>query len=382
MVIHSQALSVEGAPSDGAASGDGAPSSVLIAPWGEVNSANGTFVLDEEAARSVLTAFAAQGTEVPIDYEHQSLGGTYASPTGQAPAAGWIRSMRAVTPGSEDAGESAKVRKWESEKVRKWESEKVGDAAGTSVPGLWAEVEWTEAAREKLVAKEYRYLSPVVIIRKRDRRVMALHSAALTNKPAIVGMKPIINRAEGQAGLGERESVASGREEASLNGALCKGETLVAASASHAVSMVDETLETLRMRLGMVAEADVAEVLVAAEERLTGLMREAEGRRAEERVAQACRAGKLTANLWEWAMTLAMKDPAAFEAWASSAPVVVMLGQTQRPVGGGVGRNRAAVVASARASYRAEPSLMLLTSESAWVAEALREAGLGMDDGS
>ena len=81
----------------------------------------------------------------------------------------------------------------------------------------------------------------------------------------------------------------------------------------------------------------------------------------------------------EWATSLALKDPAAFEEWAASAPVVVITGQTEAPWGGGSGvrkRDRAAVIASARATFHSEPGLALLTSESAWVRGALREAGL------
>ena len=152
----------------------------MIAPWGQVESANGRFVVDAESARLVLEAFDAQGIDVPIDYEHQSLGGVYASPTGQAPAAGWIRALKAADPTE-------------------------ADEAGA---GLFAAVEWTDAAREKLTAREYRYLSPVVLVRKSDRRVVALHSAALTNKPAIVGMKPIVNRMDDVVLSGEEGDLA------------------------------------------------------------------------------------------------------------------------------------------------------------------------------
>ena len=138
-------------------SGDGVPSRVLIAPWGLVESTNGSFVLDDESAQRAVEAFEDHGTDLPIDYEHQTLGGTYASPSGRAPAAGWIKRLVAE-PGV----------------------------------GLLAEIEWTDDAKQMLAAKEYRYLSPVAIIRKTDRKLVAIHSAALTNKPAIVGMKPII----------------------------------------------------------------------------------------------------------------------------------------------------------------------------------------------
>lgn len=308
--------------------GDAVASTVLIAPWGKVTSANGTFVMDEESAQSVIEAFREHGTDLPIDYEHQSLGGAYASPTGQAPAAGWIRSLRAVRPGDDDAAE----------------------------PGLFANVEWTEAARDKLAAKEYRYLSPVVIVRKRDRRVVALHSAALTNKPAIAGMKPIVNREN--AGLTTSPAGVERLEETTGAG---------------------EAVETLRLRLGLGSDSDVETVLMAADDRLATLTQEAAEREAREKVVAAIRAGKLTAAQREWAVSLALKDAAAFDEWMASAPVVVTPGRTEAPSGdggGAGGRDQAAVIASARTAFRSEPALGLLTSEAAWVRDALREAGL------
>src|SRR3990170_675212 len=141
--------------------GETIPQRILLAPWGNVESSNGSFVVDEESARLAVQAFDEHGTDLPIDYEHQTLGGAYASPTGQAPAAGWIKRIFAE-----------------------------------SGVGLLAEIEWTDQAKQRLAAKEYRYLSPVAIIRKTDRKLVAIHSAALTNKPAILGMTPIVNKAD------------------------------------------------------------------------------------------------------------------------------------------------------------------------------------------
>ena len=141
--------------------GEAVPRRVLLAPWGKVESTNGSFVLDDDSARLAIQAFEEHGTDVPIDYEHQTLGGTFSSPSGTAPAAGWIKRLLAE-----------------------------------SGVGLLAEIEWTDHAKKMLAAKEYRYLSPVAIIRKSDRKLVGIHSAALTNKPAIVGMLPIVNRAE------------------------------------------------------------------------------------------------------------------------------------------------------------------------------------------
>ena len=54
-------------------------------------------------------------------------------------------------------------------------------------------VEWTKKGREYIANKEYRYLSPVVLVKKADQHAAVFHSAALTNIPAITGMFAIIN---------------------------------------------------------------------------------------------------------------------------------------------------------------------------------------------
>lgn len=330
---------------------DGSAGRVLIAPWGNVQSSSGDFVLDGEAGRMVVEAFAEHGTDVPVDYEHQSLGGTYSSPTGQAPAAGWIKALRLVEP----------------------------DDGGLE-PGLYADVEWTQAAQAKLAAREYRYLSPVVIVRKRDRRVVALHSAALTNKPAIVGMRPIVNKQESQGmcesekvGKCEGEKVETCERECSAASAHCE-KISEPPAAGESQTQAGEAVEMLRLRLGLGADSDSETVILAAERRLGELMLAAERREAEERVAAAMRAGKLIPVQREWALALALTDAAAFDEWAATAPVVVSLGRTAPPDASEPGGQRAAIVASARAAYRAEPALASITDEEAWVREALRSA--------
>lgn len=298
------------------------PSRVLVAPWGEVKSAKGPFVVDGEAAKLVIEAFRAHGTDIPVDYEHQSLGGEYTSPSGQAPAAGWIRALSVVEPGE-----------------------------GREGPGLFADVEWTEAARRRLSAKEYRYLSPVVLVRKSDRRMVALHSAALTNKPAIVGMKAIVN--------------------SEVSRATDPGE-----GQSSPRSLSAET-EALRRRLGLGEDSDSREVLITAEARLASLADQSLRREAEERVVEAMRAGKLTQAQRPWALSLAMKDPESFEEWLRTAPVLVVPGRINPPAGEDVAdQRRLAVIASARAEYRSQPELSLITSEQAWIRNALHDAGL------
>ncbi len=276
---------------------------VLLAPWGNVESKSGSFVVDEESARLAVQAFEEHGTDLPIDYEHQSLGGVYASPSGQAPAAGWIKRIFAE-PGI----------------------------------GLLAEIEWTDQARQQLAAKEYRYLSPVAIIRKTDRKLVAIHSAALTNKPAIVGMQPIVNRADPAAGD-------------------------------------DEPLAVLRHELNLPSDADAEEVLVAASRRLIDLQRDKERRHVEERVREAMRSGKLVEAQRTWAEALVAREEDLFEEWLRTAPVVVKPGLTLAPQAwDGPERKHHAAASRARAEFRTNRLLSGLTTEEAYVADAVRVA--------
>ena len=54
-------------------------------------------------------------------------------------------------------------------------------------------MEWTDRAAAYLKNREYRYLSPVITVRKADNKATGLHSLALTNTPAIDHMDPIVN---------------------------------------------------------------------------------------------------------------------------------------------------------------------------------------------
>jgi phage I-like protein len=276
-------------------------SRVLAAPWGEVESSNGDFLVDEIAGALVVEAFKKHGTDIPIDYEHQTLGGTYASPSGRAPAAGWIKSLE-VVPNE----------------------------------GIFATVEWTEEARRQLASKEYRYLSPVAMVRKRDRRMVALHSAALTNKPAIAGMCPIVNRSEGSANQ-------------------------------------DEAVEALRCRLELESDADLGALLTAAGRRIDELAEQLKAKDAEDRVLSALRAGKLTEAQKGWALALARRSPEMFEKWEATAPVVMPLAVTKAPMLAGPSQER--TEKKARQEFRRHPELALLTDEDAYVADALRHAG-------
>jgi phage I-like protein len=288
------------------------PAQILIVPWGEVKSTAGSFVIDDEAAQATLAAFQEHGTDLPIDYEHQTLGGPYSSPNGLAPAAGWIKALRVVTPAEADDG---------------------------NAPGIWADVEWTADAAEKLSGKQYRYLSPVALVRREDRRVVGLHSVALTNKPAIVGMPPVVNRNAPQS------------------------------------FDAPAAIEDLRGLLSLDESATHDLIIVAAAQQIRAMQRTDDLREAAQRVERAMSAGKLSESQREWALTLAQRDPAEFDRWESAAPQLVPLGRCVRPSASQADRNalRRSAEQAARAEYRANRELLEpLCTEEAYIAAELR----------
>lgn len=326
VVLESSSIGATTAPDDASV-----PTRILIAPHGEVHSASGSFVVDDESIDATIAAFEAHGTDLPIDYEHQTLGGSYSSPTGQAPAAGWIKALKRISPGSVSDGNDGV----------------------TLEPGLWAEVSWTDEAREKLARREYRYVSPVALVRRSDRRLVGIHSVALTNKPAIMGMRPVVNRDEPAGG------------------------SIHAPAAEGADTVV--VLAALKEALSLDASAGETSVLTAALQRLQVLAAVEARRRAEDRVATAMSAGKLTAAQRDWALSLAQRDPAEFDRWERSAPLVVPLGRTSPPdLEGAVGStDRRAVEASARSEWQTSRDFLeKFCTEEAYVANSVREAAL------
>jgi phage I-like protein len=63
---------------------------------------------------------------------------------------------------------------------------------------LWAEVEWTEEAKEKILSKEIRYVSADFNMNYKDNETgiehgVTLNGAGLTNRPFVKGMNPILS---------------------------------------------------------------------------------------------------------------------------------------------------------------------------------------------
>ena len=285
-------------------------------PKGHVSSTKGDFEVDDRDIAGIIRQFKARRLDLVIDYEHQTLSDV------QAPAAGWIKDLY---PG-EDA--------------------------------LMARVEWTPKGREYIANKEYRYLSPVVLVKKADQHAAVFHSAALTNTPAITGMFAIINsdalsieeeeepRMELSAliellGLEEgtaeedvlkriKELTQQAAEEGQggqegKEGPAKEGTQLVANKTVLDLLGLPEDARTEDVTARIMAFKAGDSVL---QRRVAELEKQAASQKAEELVGLAMKDGKLSPAQKEWAVAYALSDPKGFAKFVEKAPVVVPMGKT------------------------------------------------------
>ena len=294
----------------------GVPEVIRVLPKGHVSSTKGDFEVDDRDIAGIIRQFKARRLDLVIDYEHQTLSDV------QAPAAGWIKDLY---PG-EDA--------------------------------LMARVEWTQKGREYIANKEYRYLSPVVLVKKADQHAAVFHSAALTNTPAITGMFAIIN--SDALSIEEEEEPRMelsaliellGLEEGTAEEDVLKrikeltqqaaeegqgGQEGKEGPAKEGTQLVAN--KTVLDLLGLPEDARTEDVTArimafkagdsALQRRVALLNQQAASQKAEELVGLAMKDGKLSPAQKEWAVAYALSDPKGFAKFVEKAPVVVPMGKT------------------------------------------------------
>lgn len=201
----------------------GAPEEFQVLPAGEIE-INGEEParMDEAAAQAVIASFMARGNDMVIDYEHQSL------KDGESPAAGWVKKMM-------------------------WRG----------AEGLWLAVEWTQKAKEYLVNREYRYFSPVLMLRKTDRKVMQLINVALTNTPAINNLRPIVAKLNHKQ---EKEEIMIAKLRKLLGLADDAGEDKVLEAATLLINKASAVVACKEVLEALGAKAD------AKKEEVTGII--------------------------------------------------------------------------------------------------------------
>jgi phage I-like protein len=240
----------------------------------------GPYTLD---AQAVLDAFAANGADLPIDYDHQSL--TAEEKAGPVPAAGWIKELQA----RED--------------------------------GIWARVEWTPRAAELLVHKEYRYLSPVFRYQAKDGRVVALSGAGLTHNPNLY-LQAAASRKE------NRTMILPDKIAALLGVPADCTEDEAAAACQRMIDKIEE------IEAAHASQPDPAQYVPIAmhkqvSDQLAALQAEIARREAEAAVEAAMSARKVSPGMKEWALAYASRDLEGFKAFVAAAPEIVPASETK-----------------------------------------------------
>ena len=298
----------------------GAPEVISVLPFGHVVSQKGEFDVDEESLAAMKAQIAERGVDLVVDYEHQTLTGD------RAPAAGWVKELFA-----EDGH-------------------------------IKARVEWTIPAKQYLENKEYRYLSPVITVRKSDNKATGLHSLALTNTPAIAGMTPIVNSSTFQGGetnmnelikkiaaaLGLGEDAGEEQILEALSACVEENKALKEAAEGgkapgkkpgedgkpedqdDGIVANKSVCELLGLKAGA-STADVAASIMALKGGVDGRVKALEeklaDRDAEGAVELALKSGKITPAQRGWAKGYALKSPDGFKEFLEKAPQAVPMSE-------------------------------------------------------
>lgn len=275
-------------------------------------------LVDQAHARDVITASRANAgaANIPVDYDHQLVfaagkGAGGSGGGGQAPAAGWI------DPATLQA-----------------------DAAG-----IWADVQWTQAAAARLAAREYRYVSPSFFAAK-DGRLLAIAHLSLVNYPAITDLPAVaaaLDAAPFDTASATNPETPNMQKIATALGlpADASEEAILAAIAK--MTAPPAGMATAAAALGLGADATVDQIITAAASvsatpdptkfvpiaalqdtaaRLAAL----ETERHDRLLTAAAEAGKITPALRPWAAELLKKDEAAFTAFVAAATPIVTAG--------------------------------------------------------
>lgn len=275
----------------------------------EMRDGRGPYLLPPERAQAVIDASRrhAGRTLIMVDYDHQHHFGVKDGVAAQAPAAGWIDPATLVV----------------------------------EADGIWADVEWTAAARARLEAREYRYISPLFAYDGATKHVVAILAAGLTNAPAIESLAAAasLQQTESDEMLLSKIAVALGLADSATEqevmdriAILLEGDGTAAAAraglaaAAQALGLpTDATADQVRVAAASrAAGPDPADyVPMAAFSELQDRVAELVGDRAQRLVAAAMDAGKIVPALRDWAIGYATTDEAGFRGWVDRAPSVL-----------------------------------------------------------
>lgn len=279
-----------------------APEEIVIFAAGEIDiEGSDPAIMDEDAAAEIIARIERRGVDIVIDYEHATLSGE------PAPAAGWI---------------AFDGLRWEPDR------------------GLIAKVRWTAKAKRYLEASQYRYHSPVFYVDKETRRISALHSVALTNSPRTNNILPIAAKQQQE----ETDMKFMEQVIAALGISTDADEAKILEEAKEIKAKADKppeekpvevipgaVLEALKLSTDAKADEVVASIRAIRQEKagmvdraeFDALKAEIAKRNADDAIAAAMAAGKITPDMKsEWEKT-ATENPELFNRLVATMPVIV-----------------------------------------------------------
>jgi phage I-like protein len=243
------------------------------------------------------------GTDMMVDYDHQSALSATAGVGGTAKAAGWVKDLR------------------------------IGDE------GIYASVEWTPPAEEALKNREYRYVSPHFRYLPGSGEVTRIVNIGLTGTPNLD--LPALAHVEGSAPHGANHDmtmIALAPLCAALSLADGAGETQVLAAIGRLRADREAgqaALNATRTALGLGADVGTDAVLAAVAssaspdpekfvpkagfDAVQAELRELKEERVLASVDDAVASGRVPPSMKDWALDLGRKDVAALNAYLAAA---------------------------------------------------------------
>ncbi|CAN7167290.1 hypothetical protein LJR234_000355 [Mesorhizobium amorphae] len=308
---------------------------VQLVPAGTFSGRNGQgpWTTGDKASMETIVANSRQyagSTDLAIDYDHQAVFGAIPGVGGTAKAAGWIKELQARD------------------------------------DGIYGRVEWTAAAAIAIKRKEYRYISPVFFHEKTTGRVLAIRMAGLTNTPNLDlvavaasalltlnnqtgdNMDKILSALGLAKGTNEDGVVAAINAHLTSSTAIAKAAGLTETAKPEEVVAAVNSIVTDRAKFaqaaGLAATAKSEDIVTAVQSAIAGkvdvtqfvpiaqvtalqgdvkkLQEGLSNGKAEEAVNSAIKDGKLAPALKDWGLDLHKADPAKFETFVGSAPVL------------------------------------------------------------
>lgn len=253
----------------------------------------GPFKIDPDAVIAATRKLFGD-RDLPIDYDHASVGGGKA-----APAAGWVTALEA----RED--------------------------------GVWGRVRWTKAAAQKIADLEYRYLSPTFVAVKKTGRVLRLTGAGLVINPAMT-LTAIAASQGHDMDLSEICAALGLAEDADLAAVTAGAKTLADGVAAIASALGHEgetdTAKLVTAAKGLAAAKPDPAKFVPIEQvaeinaRLAKVEADRAGEVAETKVTAAIQAGKLAPSMKGWGLELCKSSAKAFDDYVANAPAIIQPG--------------------------------------------------------